>query len=158
MTKKHEKEKNEKSKSWKKESRTGAWKNREEMLKRESWKEKIEEEKRFKTQNPSKAGLGKEQDENDSFEIAARRERKEQRRLSFYWTRTYCKTIFQIADKCICLLIACISFPPNKSQTKLLFCLSLLAPKKCHRVCDEVSKCIEYFWTPDHVCVAHWPN
>ena len=102
----------------KKESRTGAWKNREEMLKRESWKEKIN--KWFKMRNPSKAGLGKEQDENDSFEIAARTERKEQRRLSFYWTRTYCKTIFQIADKCICLLIACISFLLNKSQMWLL--------------------------------------
>ena len=51
-------------------------------------------EKRFKMQNLSKAGLGKEQNEKDSFEIEGR-ERKDQRRLSFYRTRrTYCKKPF----------------------------------------------------------------
>ena len=51
-------------------------------------------EKRFKMQNLSKAGLGKEQNEKDSFEIEGR-ERKDQRRLSFYRTRrTYCKKTF----------------------------------------------------------------
>ena len=62
------------------------------MLKREFCEEE-EGWKSFNLQNISHAGLGEEQNENDSLEIAAETERTEQRRLSFYWTRTYCKTI-----------------------------------------------------------------
>ena len=64
----------------------------ENVLKREFCEEE-EGWKSFNLQNISKAGLGEEQNENDSLEIAAETERTEQRRLSFYWTRTYCKTI-----------------------------------------------------------------
>ena len=86
-------EKNEKSKPWsKKNNRELGFEGIENMLKREFCEEE-EGWKSFNLQNISKAGLGEEQNENDSLEIAAETERTEQRRLSFYWTRTYCKTI-----------------------------------------------------------------
>lgn len=71
-------------------------------------------EKGFKMQNLSKAGLGKEQNEKDSFEIEGGTRKKRPAKDQFLQNTTNIlyNTIFQIADKCICLLmIACISFP-----------------------------------------------